>query len=234
MVLRQLTTRPGKAISFLLVSLSAVLLYAWFCGVGSDLRAADPEPPLHTIHVVDQELACTDCHGVELTIQKDFCAECHDADEVEGLLVKFSAQVAEIGPPQPPADHTMDFRRAHGASASVDRDYCSRCHREDFCQDCHEGINISGRIHPLNFKATHFFDAQGQEEDCLVCHETRQFCTDCHRRNMVLPHMLGPGWANGAQGGTHAEEAESNLETCLDCHDLGMSDPVCTRPGCHN
>ncbi len=217
-----------------LVLFAAVLLLFSYL-LGSHLvTASAPTCTLHTLHVQEQSLTCDDCHAPQLAIKRETCQNCHDAPEVAKLLQTFTAEVASGALPAPPADHTQDFRRAHGLKAGVDPLRCSKCHRQSFCQDCHEGENLQGTIHPLNFRQTHGFEALGQVQDCLVCHENREFCTDCHRQSGVINHPLGTGWANPSEGGAHTEEAEANLESCLDCHDLGRDDPVCTRPGCHD
>jgi hypothetical protein len=186
--------------------------------------------------VADQGLACEECHAPNLTIKKETCQNCHETTEIDGYLTKFHEQMAIPGLAPRPGDHADDWRRAHGPRAELDHRRCSMCHTQSFCQDCHEGINLQGRIHPLNFVQTHPLEARGQEEDCLTCHQTRQFCLDCHQQpgRRIINHPGGLFWANTTEGGAHKEEAESDLESCLDCHDMGADDPVCTRPGCHD
>ncbi len=232
MVLLKLITQLPNTTRYLLpVLIGGLALFGYLIG-SNGVEAADPPPTYHESHLKDQGLDCERCHTPNLTIAQDACQECHEAGEVEKLILAFRDQVAQLGLPLPPPDHLQDFHRSHGPSAQLDPQRCSRCHQESQCQDCHEGENLSGSLHPLNFRQTHGFEAQGQEQDCLVCHETRDYCVSCHQAERVLSHPLGAGWAN-SNGGAHGEEAEGNLESCLDCHDLGQSDPVCTRPGCH-
>ena len=190
----------------------------------------------HAAHPAD--VTCERCHphaesieriSVFADLQMSVCMDCHE--EKNGPLQCSICHGSGVIPP--PSDHAQDFRRRHGVAAALEDRRCRMCHEQRYCQDCHEGVNLQGDIHPLNFRQTHTFDAQGKEEDCLVCHESRFFCVDCHRNSLVLRHPLGQFWANSSDGGTHREEAESDLERCLSCHDLGASDPVCLRPGCH-
>lgn len=233
MVLYELIIRQRRRIKLLALVLALGVVVSLCLVAGIGVSAAPPEPIYHDLHVKDQGLDCEGCHAPNLTIARDACQECHDSAEVEGLVKQFTDQVTQIGLPPPPPDHTQDFRRGHGPFASVDPTRCTRCHQERHCQDCHEGVNLQGNIHPLNFRDTHRFEAEGNEQDCLVCHESRQFCVDCHQQERLLPHPLGSSWAN-TEGGAHTTEAAMNLETCLACHDLGSADPVCTRPGCHD
>jgi hypothetical protein len=149
------------------------------------------------------------------------------------LQQAFRENVAGLHRPPLPPDHTQDYRRTHGRDAALEEERCTRCHAQRFCLDCHEGENLQGHVHPLNFRFTHRFEVQDQEAECLTCHESRDFCVDCHRRQRILPHPLGSAWARPNTGGGHSAEAEANLESCLSCHDLGLEDPTCIRPGCH-
>jgi hypothetical protein len=202
-------------------------------------RGAQPTTALvfdHASHPA--KVTCGLCHQHAETIERisfyenlrmSACMECHEEEggPLQCTLCHGSGAIS------PPPNHAQDFRRRHGVAAGLDDRHCGMCHEQRYCQDCHEGVNLQGSIHPLNFRQTHAFEALGKEEDCLVCHESRSFCVDCHRTNLVLRHPLGQSWANTSDGGNHRDEAETDLESCLSCHDLGADDPVCLRPGCH-
>ncbi|MCX6640381.1 MAG: hypothetical protein NTW14_07870 [bacterium] len=184
-----------------------------------------------------EKVGCQECHQnfqtlgkipFEVNLSMPICTDCHRSSN--GPLE--CSKCHGPGPITPPLDHLQDWRRVHGAVAQVDPGKCSTCHEESYCQDCHEGSNVTANIHPLNWVQTHSFSAKGQEDDCLVCHQTRDQCVSCHRQRNVQPHPLGSSWADPTTGGDHTTAA-GNLESCLDCHDLGSADPVCARPGCH-
>ncbi len=232
MVLRKLTSPRRHRILPFAFALAVIILAIAAYFSEPALKAAPPERSWHDFHLIEQEMNCTDCHVEKQAASKETCSNCHDAADVERLFATFRMDVERNGAPRP-ASHASDWRRAHGAIAGADPGECFVCHEQSTCQDCHEGENIRANIHPLNYRYIHAFDARGHEQDCLVCHETRDFCVDCHRQTSVLTHPLGPTWAN-SDGGEHAEEAEADLESCLACHDMGRDDPVCTRPGCHD
>jgi hypothetical protein len=67
----------------------------------------------------------------------------------------------------------------------------------------------------------------------MTCHETRETCTSCHRSMVKTPHPLGSlSFANKTNGGDHVKEAESFIEVCISCHDVGNADPTCNK--CHD
>lgn len=236
MVLLKLNQKFRPLCQTAIAAAGAALLMVGLHQAAHRAWAAEPERNLHTFHIQDQSLNCEDCHAPHQTIKTETCANCHEPGDVKGYVKKFSEQAALPGMAPRPRDHADDFRRAHGPQAELNPTRCTTCHAQRFCQDCHEGVNLQGNIHPLNFVQTHPFEARGQEEECLTCHQTRQFCEDCHLQpgHRAINHPVGPGWANTVDGGAHKSEAESDLESCLACHDLGTAEPVCTRPGCHS
>ncbi|MFH1863281.1 MAG: hypothetical protein ABH878_10780, partial [bacterium] len=176
-------------------------LLATFRGTMTTASAPQRLPELimhHEKHPV--EVACQQCHHrfetigavpIRENLSMQDCMICHS--DRNGPLK--CAVCHGTDSPEPPLNHHADFRKNHGIAAASNQQDCALCHQEAYCQDCHEGINLQGRIHPLNFEQTHFLEALGQTQDCLVCHETRQFCVDCHRQRMVLTHPLGYSWA---------------------------------------
>ncbi|MBS1261942.1 MAG: hypothetical protein MAG453_01279 [Calditrichaeota bacterium] len=171
-------------------------------------------------HNRHQALDCDQCHGDVVAAGapafpgSEDCRACHETYEAE------------------PATHRMStWLHDHGLDAQVSDAECAACHTQASCDDCHQGENIlAGTPHPPEWKHTHYAETMyGQE--CMVCHETRSFCTDCHRSTVPRPHPLGSEFANPETGGTHVEEAESFMITCLSCHEVETGDPVCAR--CH-
>jgi len=129
-------------------------------------------------------------------------------------------------------DHDIMARRTtHGLDAAMDPDKYRQYFEAGDCEDCHQGLNLAGEVHPQGWMFVHAAEASSGAE-CLVCHEDRTFCSSCHRVTIPIPHPLGdPAFADGEEGGSHADEAISFYEVCVSCHDLGTPDPTCAR--CH-
>lgn len=193
---------------------------------------------------------CTSCHNNQQASLE--CASCH----ISTLNLR-------------PVDHTADFLVTHKNVARMSQDDCAMCHTSTDCAECHEGSALftttgggntdvqtpffpsSGggtqglmlnRVHDLNFRFTHPLQAQGRTQECATCHETQNFCQDCHEAEGVdvagkpLWHG-GPNWgaiagAVGTGGGRHAELAKRDIENCAGCHSTRGDDPTCVL--CHN
>ena len=70
--------------------------------------------------------------------------------------------------------------------------------------------------HAPDFIVTHSISYVARELDCGSCHESTDYCIDCHTlTNIVIPiDHTSPGWS----GHEHAEEARVNFERCVVCH----------------
>jgi len=175
-------------------------------------------------HSAHQQFPCTRCHvrlfpdGMEIAFpEPEDCRRCHDESKPR------------------PTDHLWEsWLLQHGIEASLNETSCSVCHTQESCDNCHQGTGIYGATHsphPPTWLFNHFADAAFGGE-CLVCHESRKFCVDCHRRMIHIPHPFGWGeYANREDGGKHVEEARLYLETCLSCHDVEGEDHTCGK--CH-
>ncbi len=98
------------------------------------------------------------------------------------------------------------------------------------------------RMHDFNYRFTHGIDVKSKLLDCGSCHEQQTFCSECHgaggninqQKFKPASHNVA-GFANlpgqGTGGGIHAKLAERDLESCMSCHDVEGSDPVCAM--CH-
>jgi len=182
----------------------------------------------HKTHV-GSGLDCEKCHGKanSPTLPSNaICHTCHSAD-----YQPLDCSVCHPGNPPLPADHQLvTWQADHGLDAAMTTSDCSVCHEQAACDECHQGENLYGNPHPPTWKFNHFAETSYGAE-CLTCHETRETCTNCHRASIPMPHPLGPDWANNASGGDHMEQAESLIESCLSCHDIGEDDPTCAK--CH-
>lgn len=167
-----------------------------------------------------------------------------------------------------PVDHSADFLMTHKNIARIDQEDCAVCHAQNDCAECHEGASLIGaksgskvdilsplfpsmgngtrgllltRVHEPNFRTTHPLKAVGRTQECVVCHESRNFCQTCHEAEGV--DVAGkPIWHGGLDwgalagvvgtgGGRHAELAKRDIETCAACHSTQGDDPTCLL--CH-
>lgn len=182
----------------------------------------------HNKHIVNG-LQCSQCHGnpgsPALPSQAE-CHVCHSAD-----FQPLDCKTCHSDQIPSPNDHKLvTWNQDHGLDASMATSDCSMCHAQSSCDECHQGENLYGSPHPPTWRFNHFAETSYGAE-CLTCHETRETCTECHRATQPIPHALGPEWANKNNGGDHKEQAESFIESCLSCHDVGEDDPTCAK--CH-
>jgi hypothetical protein len=140
------------------------------------------------------------------------------------------------GPLMPPrwlrgAAHTPDWIERHKMVAGNDSQFCSNCHKEDFCVACHDGRVRPRSIHPNDYISMHPIEARQAAQKCTSCHREQSFCISCHQR--VGVSMSGPPdarasgrfhpakviWSDAPRRpGHHAFEAERNLNACVSCH----------------
>jgi hypothetical protein len=185
-------------------------------------------------HNTHKDINCDQCHGTmnntgmpPVIMDMKQCQECHLAQN--GPL---NCGDCHEGKNPLPVDHALaSWSTDHGLEAATAPNDCYSCHIQEQCDDCHQGQNIATKPHSPNWIFNHFTESATGGE-CMVCHETRETCTNCHRAMLPLPHGVGPNFANTVTGGEHVDEAKSFLETCISCHDLGETDPICAR--CHN
>ena len=93
----------------------------------------------------------------------DQCALCHQESECT------DCHAVEL-----PENHTNYWRRrAHGLTASMDRQSCATCHDSDSCERCHE--EIRPQSHSGGWGAP-------QDRHCLFCHDPVRSttCGTCH------------------------------------------------------
>jgi hypothetical protein len=129
------------------------------------------------------------------------------------------------------AAHTPDWIDRHKAVAGTDSQFCSNCHKEDFCVECHDGRIRPRSIHPGDYISMHPIEARQATSTCTSCHNEQSFCLACHQRTGVS--MSGPPdarmssrfhppksvWSDAPRRpGHHGFEAERNLNACVSCH----------------
>ena len=154
---------------------------------------------------------CLTCHQKQGQTQD--CAACHFGKYAQAGDLDF-----------------MSWRQIHGLNAASDPELYRKYFEPGECDNCHQGLNLAGEVHQPGWLFVHGAEASAGGE-CLVCHEDRTYCSSCHRTMLPMPHPLGPTWADPEEGGEHTTEAQSYIEACISCHDVGTQDPTCSR--CH-
>jgi hypothetical protein len=227
-------------------------------------RVVIPPPNLrfdHKAHV-DRGMACQKCHGsledVELAGRANFpkmelCLGCHDSRKAKlhassrcatCHTLRFDGTIETSyasGTLRPSGvlrgdAHTLEFRTDHKRAAQNDEKYCLNCHRQDYCQSCHNGVVKPFDFHPNDYVSSHAVDARRGTPDCNSCHRAQSFCLGCHERLGVVDLRTGvgnsfqpigaksfhpAGWADPSATGQpnhHAWQAQRNLKQCVACH----------------
>jgi len=215
----------------------------------------------HATHVTDRKGAtvpCIACHdrvaeassrteNAVPTMER--CAQCHeDSDRTPDRVRMANCAVCHAAPNLAaapanhmvgakgarPADHTLDFRKNHGARAGAKDAQCSRCHQhqgqapgevqgapEDSCFQCHQVMRPQD--HNLMFRDDHGREAQADSARCAQCHQP-ETCVACHS---VPPRSHTP-LAEFRLGG-HAQQARFGLTACLTCHTFETTCAQCHR-----
>lgn len=166
------------------------------------------------------------------------CVTCH-LQQADGLLAtRFPGGVLAPRGFMRGDMHGPDWKRNHRLPAQNDPEYCSTCHKQSWCQSCHNGVVRPLDLHGGDYVSRHPIDARRNVPDCGSCHRRQTFCLGCHERLGVVAHStlpanppIGPffpgqsrrfhpdGWASPTAGGSHHRwEAQRNIRTCVSCH----------------
>jgi len=156
--------------------------------------------------VIPDMQSCYRCHGLQHQgqgmIATEDCSKCHPPG--------FNLM---------PNNHTPAFiKGGHKARASSDPSYCSMCHQNQFCVDCHQGRSTSPnapkqQVIPASHKKSNWTSLHGKEflaqkGDCGACHDDAS-CRDCHKTTM--PHPTN--WLQN-----HKPEPGVSTSDCNICH----------------
>lgn len=195
---------------------------------------------------------CYSCHN-DKTVASNACESCH-------------ISTANLYP----QNHKIArFINTHKFSAQMVGANCIMCHDNHSCEECHVATNVITevnlrndfyqpyyssnfvdgskqqairRVHDLNYRITHGFDAKGKTSECQSCHQVETFCATCHASENtdfaysgIMPSThLKPNFFTigvGTGGGLHATLAKRDIERCTSCHDVNGGDAVCIT--CH-
>ncbi len=244
-------------------------------------RIAIPTPNLKFDHSAHKAVDCKTCHGdlaaegVGLATRDQLprmrlCLGCHDDEKGHGASACTTCHMTNAdghvriaypeGELQPSGRlegdaHDLDFRMHHAEAAKTSGDYCSNCHAERFCSDCHQGVAKPMDFHGGDYVLIHAVEARRGVPDCTACHRLESFCVGCHERSGVgtrvdyygvgtpglsdfKPEYTGndgrrfhpSGWvrSDGVRGpNSHSREFQRNPQQCAACH----RDDFCTD--CH-
>jgi hypothetical protein len=165
---------------------------------------------------------------------KSACDNCHIKSQAgEGGRLKTVFASGTMKPPRwlHNAAHQADFIERHKMVAANDSQFCSNCHKEDFCVGCHDGRVRPRSIHPNDYISMHAIEARQATQKCTSCHREQSFCLQCHQRLGIT--MSGPTavrengrfhppkflWSDAPRKpGHHSFEAMRNLNACVSCH----------------
>jgi hypothetical protein len=224
-------------------------------------RMVLPEPNLRFDHAAHfgRNIGCEQCHGrvgeLELATRDQLprmrgCFRCHQAPEPargrargecttchltrRAGTLETSFETGQLLPPRwlQDAGHGPDWIERHKRVAGVDSQFCSNCHTERYCTDCHDGRVRPRRVHPNDWLSMHPVAARQNNPTCTSCHRLQSFCVGCHQRAGVTlsgayARFAGRGsfhppkavWTDGPRGPSHhAWEAQRNLDACVSCH----------------
>lgn len=189
----------------------------------------------HNEHI-KSGLNCEQCHSnldkidaVPAIPMMSDCQSCHLQ-----MSASLSCEICHDGKRPLPQDHKMFTWKQtdHGLEARHPVSDCAVCHTQQSCNQCHQGINLTGTPHAPHWVFNHSVEV-GFGAQCMSCHQTRSQCVDCHRKMLPIPHPIGAGYANRQDGGEHMLEFKMYTESCLSCHDVGTS-KISTCARCHN
>ncbi|MCP4599608.1 MAG: cytochrome c3 family protein [Proteobacteria bacterium] len=217
------------------------------------VRGDYPRPNVRFSHAAHQtEIKCRACHpkaaanqptGTELDIPSmrqcyschtkgkgsTKCRTCHLVHKDGRLVTDFGGQ--KLKPPSwlKGPTHRMEWVGRHAAKAGADSGFCSACHRESFCQDCHTGRLRPRNVHPGDWMTTHGVSTRIDNPRCRGCHRKQSFCITCHRRSGVAPDSPAGSRPKGGLGRYHRgmenaqlmRRAKYDITSCVSCHSEG-------------
>ncbi len=174
----------------------------------------------HQLHVVDNEIACADCHGAgddgKMTNpDMDKCGECHDIDvdnPSDDCLMCHSPKSAhneyaiEKGAPEVPASY-KDLKFSHEFHDGVE------------CTTCHAGMDKAAGLGGIEWP---------KMTTCQQCHNGDEAPAECESCHQKLREDVPPESHHGDWEGKHGLESRFT-DSCKYCH--GKKPDFCQE--CH-
>ena len=131
---------------------------------------------------------CSQCHTSE------DCIDCH-----RGGVEMANGETSE---PVIPADHRKpQWSSEHGALYLSQEGMCALCHDSASCQQCH----VTPMPHPATWLVGHAEQKDSLADDCVVCHQDREFCQECHHDSVRSVALI--------------------QENCVGCHEEMATEP---------
>jgi nitrate/TMAO reductase-like tetraheme cytochrome c subunit len=176
----------------------------------------------HQEHTTSRNLDCIDCHSQighssqqgAPPVSMATCSMCHN-----GAAASDDCVLCHVTPPVTEA-HPPAFAESHGAQANGRLDDCLRCHHDKaaFCDACHArppASHFAG-----DWRYGHGTLAAADNAACVGCHDSEQFCEQCHK----VTHPKD--WVD-----SHGAVAAKGDDSCLVCHPRSMCDECHSREG---
>ncbi len=212
-------------------------------------RGEYPRPNIRFSHKAHKILGCASCHQGAHRRQQDSpgrdvvemkaCYRCHERESGASsrcrtchLIHPDGRMITNFGDAvlTPPGwlkgpSHGEDWVGRHAPTAGADSDFCSSCHREKFCQDCHTGRLRPRIVHPGDWLSSHGVSTRMGNPRCAGCHKSQSFCLTCHRRAGVAPDSPSRAGPSSA-GSFHKNQspakicrrARYDIAACVSCH----------------
>lgn len=183
----------------------------------------------HKVHEQKGVAECTTCHpadALSIIPTPEVCTPCHEGVDLDDT---------DFGPTR---THTPLWVRQHGRDSSEPDAQCKSCHTSSFCNDCHEGGELSPdltkrtirtegvpRTHTSRFRIVHPLKTTGgQIDECFTCH-AEEFCSDCHDtyrgKNRLKTVSHRESWTKIEAGTGGPVHEDFSLGQCQDCHPDG-------------
>ncbi len=196
------------------------------------------------------------------------CYTCHNSDK--GLAQSCESCHKTTDNLVPMNHRNVNFASNHKSLASAKNANCMMCHDDQTCENCHTGTSAITekntktdfylpygtansankaklqkitQVHEPNYRFMHGIDAKSKAKECVTCHQTENFCVQCHagsNQDYALSGVVPASHLKadfktigvGTGGGLHATLAKRDIESCQSCHDIEGGDPTCIL--CHS